>query len=58
MQARMLYTVEQAREQLAIGRTRFFDLIRGGEIESVKIGNSRRVPHEALVAYVEHLRNH
>ena len=32
------------------------ETIARGEIESVKIGWSRRIPHDALTAYIERLR--
>ncbi|HYY81854.1 MAG TPA: hypothetical protein VFD04_22120 [Actinomycetes bacterium] len=37
-------------------RSKLYDLLRAGAIESVHIGASRRVPVAALVAYVERLR--
>ena len=48
----LLLTVETAAEMLAIGRTRMFALIRDGDIPSVLIGRSRRVPFAALEKYV------
>jgi hypothetical protein len=33
-----------------------FELIARGEIESVKIGRLRKIPADALAAYVERLR--
>lgn len=53
---RLLLTPERAAEQLDIGRTTVYGLIAAGELESVRIGRSRRVPADALVAYVERLR--
>ncbi|WP_433361951.1 helix-turn-helix domain-containing protein [Actinoplanes sp. CA-142083] len=52
----LLLTPEQAAAQLGIGRTKMFALIGGGEVESVTIGRHRRVPTDALAAYVERLR--
>lgn len=48
----ILVTVERAAEMLAIGRTRMFALLRDGDIPSVLIGRSRRVPVAALEQYV------
>lgn len=42
---------------LAIGRTRVYELMATGELESVVIGRSRRVPCVALEAFVENLRH-
>jgi excisionase family DNA binding protein len=53
---RLLHPPEEAARLLAIGRSQLFELIARGEIESVKIGWSRRIPHDALTAYVERLR--
>ncbi|WP_433369057.1 excisionase family DNA-binding protein [Actinoplanes sp. CA-142083] len=52
----LLLTVEEAAEQLGIGRTKTFALISEGHIETVQIGRHRRVPSEALEAYVRRLR--
>jgi excisionase family DNA binding protein len=52
---RELLRVEEAAERLAIGRTRMFALIREHAVESVKVGRLRRVPADALTAYIRHL---
>lgn len=51
----LLLTVEAAAKELSIGRTRMYDLIGTGEIASVKVGGSRRVPYDELAAYVARL---
>lgn len=53
----LLLSPEQAAETLGFGRTRIYDLIRTGEIESHKVGRSRRIPRDALDEYVEKLRS-
>lgn len=53
---RLLLAPERAAERLDLGRTKIFELIATGELESVKIGRARRIPEEALVAYVARLR--
>jgi excisionase family DNA binding protein len=52
---RVLLTVEEAAEQLGIGRTTMFALIRDGAVESVQIGRLRRVPAAAIQAYAARL---
>ncbi len=52
----LLLTAEEAAAQLKIGRTKMFTLLVEGEVESVRIGRQRRVPAEALAAYVRRLR--
>ncbi|MFE9453098.1 excisionase family DNA-binding protein [Streptomyces sp. NPDC006739] len=54
--ALVLLTVEEAARRLRIGRTTCFRLVMSGEIESVTVGRLRRVPVDALSAYVAKLR--
>jgi excisionase family DNA binding protein len=51
----LLLKVEQVAYQLNESRATVYPKIMSGEIPSVKIGRSRRVPYAALVAYVENL---
>jgi excisionase family DNA binding protein len=52
---RILLSVEAAAEQLSYSRTRVYALLKTGEIESVKVGRLRRIPADALAAYVNRL---
>jgi excisionase family DNA binding protein len=52
----LLLTVEQAADLLQIGRTIMFRLIDNGEVESIKIGKLRRIPPDAIDAYIARLR--
>lgn len=52
----LLLTPEEAAEQLGVGRTTVYELMATSQVESVKIGRSRRIPREALVEYVLSLR--
>ena len=52
---RRMLTVEQAAEALNVGRTTMFALVKSGEIESVRIGYLRRIPADAIDAYVASL---
>ncbi len=45
---RILLTVTEAAQRLAVGRSQLYELLRRGEIVSVRIGRSRRVPVRAL----------
>jgi excisionase family DNA binding protein len=49
---RLLLTVPEAAEALAISRSKLYELIAAGLIRSVRIDGSRRVPIEALETYV------
>ncbi|MFY1703926.1 helix-turn-helix domain-containing protein [Micromonospora sp. WMMA1923] len=52
----LLLTPEQAAKQLGIGRATMYTLISSREVESVKIGRSRRIPQTAIAQYIEKLR--
>jgi excisionase family DNA binding protein len=52
---RLLYDLDQAAEMLSVSRRVVDRLIRDGELDSVKLGRRRLVPHEALEAYVARL---
>lgn len=54
---RVLLTVEEAGEQLGIGRTLLYKLIANGEIESIRIGRLRRVPTAAIQDYASRIVN-
>ena len=56
MSERLLLKPEEAAEVLGIGRSKLYELLAAGEIESVRIGSSRRVPMKGLHDYVERLR--
>ena len=49
---RLLLTVPEAAEALAISRSKLYELIAAGLVRSVRIDGSRRVPIEAVESYV------
>jgi excisionase family DNA binding protein len=51
----LLYTPEGAAARIATGRTTVYALMASGELRSIKIGRSRRIPAVALEEYVEKL---
>ena len=51
----MTLTVDEVAEQLRVGRTTVYRLLKTGELPSFCIGRSRRVSAEALHSYVEGL---
>lgn len=51
----MVYRVEEVARALRVGRTKVFDLIRAGELTSIKIGGSRRVPASSVQEYLSRL---
>lgn len=55
MATKKLYRVEEVAELLNVGRTKVFDLIRSGELGSVKVGGSRRITEKAIEDYIDSL---
>jgi len=52
---RLLYRVGEAAEMLGISRSKAWELVARGEIDSVKIDGARRIAPTALKAYVARL---
>ena len=52
---RVLLRPEEVAAMLGIGRSIVFELLRSGELRSVKIGKSRRIPTVAVYEYVDGL---
>jgi excisionase family DNA binding protein len=50
---RLLYSVPEAAELLDIGTSKAWELVARSEIESIKIDNSRKIPADALTAYIQ-----
>jgi len=51
----LLLTVEEAANLLRLGRTRVYELVMGGAIESVKVGRRRLVIRVGLERFVARL---
>lgn len=54
---KLLLKPEEAAELLSIGRSKVYELIGTGELASVRIGTSRRIPADALAEFVRELRS-
>ena len=52
---RLLMTVPEAADALAISRSKLYELIASGAIASIRIDGSRRIPLIALEEYVSKL---
>jgi excisionase family DNA binding protein len=50
---KILLRPEEAAQRLGVSRSVVYELIAEGRIESIRIGKSRRIPVEALLAFVE-----
>lgn len=44
----LLLRVDEAAEALALSRTKVYELMASGELESLKLGRARRIPITAL----------
>ena len=45
---RLVLTIPQVQQELCIGRSTVYQLIRSGQLETIHIGRSVRVPRTAL----------
>jgi excisionase family DNA binding protein len=52
---RLLLTVPEAAEALAISRSKLYELLTSGAVASIRIDGSRRVPLTALEQYITRL---
>ncbi len=52
----LLLKPEEVAECLGVGRSKVYELMGDGTLESVRIGSCRRVTTAAVKAYVESLR--
>jgi excisionase family DNA binding protein len=53
---KLLLTPTEAASALGIGRSKLYELLQTGELASVHIGACRRVPADALEAFLDSLR--
>jgi excisionase family DNA binding protein len=49
---RLLLTVPQAAEALAVSRSKLYELLASGALASIRIDGSRRIPLAVLEAYI------
>ena len=52
MEEKLVYTVEEAGKVLGIGRNKAYELARSGKMPVVPIGRQLRVPHQALMDWL------
>ena len=55
---KLLLKPEEAAEVLSIGRSKVYELMGSGELVSVRIGASRRIPADALFEFVDQLQRY
>ena len=51
-----LFTIDEAAAQLRVSRWSVYNLIRSGQLRTIKIGRRRLVPIDALTECLEHLK--
>lgn len=54
---KLLLTIDEAAELVGLGRSKLYELVRTGQIDSVKIGRARRVHIAAVRAFVDRLQS-
>ena len=52
-QFKLLFTNQEAAELLSVSPRHLFDLVRRGEINSIKSGNRNLFPKESLTGWIE-----
>ncbi len=53
---KLLLTPVEAARALGIGRSKVYELLSSGALDSVRIGSCRRVPADALHSFLVELR--
>ncbi len=52
-----LLTVKETCEILKCGQTRLYQFIKAGQLKSLQMGKSRRIPRSAINEFINTLRN-
>jgi excisionase family DNA binding protein len=52
---KLLLSPTEAAAHLSVGRSKIYELIRLGQLRSVKVGGCRRIPQSALAEFVSGL---
>ena len=50
-----LFTIDDVAHRTKLGRTTLFAILKSGELRSVKVGRSRRIPASALIEFIDRL---
>ena len=57
MEEKVLLTIDEAAQRLGIGRSHAYIFVMKGELPSVKLGRSRRIPAAAVDEFVRRLED-
>lgn len=52
---KLLYRIPEACDALGMGRSKLYELMKAGDIASVKDGTTRLIPAEAIEGYARRL---
>ncbi|TYQ10815.1 UNVERIFIED_ORG: excisionase family DNA binding protein [Gordonia westfalica J30] len=55
--SRRLLKPSAAFAMIEVGNTKGYELLKSGELRSVKIGSNRRIPEDAVTEYIERLEH-
>ena len=50
---KLLLKIPEAANRVSLGKTKFYSLVQSGDIRSVRIGRSVRIPADALREWIE-----
>jgi excisionase family DNA binding protein len=53
----LLYDIAGAGQVLSLGRSKIYELLKSGQLESIVIGRRRLIPADALATFVEEQRS-
>lgn len=53
---KLLYGIDEAGPMIGVRRSKIYELIASGDLESVKLGKRRLIPADSLAALVARLR--
>lgn len=56
MTDKLAYRIPEASDVSGIGRTKLYEEISSGRLESISVGRRRLIPADALEAYLNRLR--
>jgi excisionase family DNA binding protein len=50
---KQLVTMEEASQILSLGKTKLYEYIKSNELQSLKLGKSRRIVHSSIEAFID-----
>lgn len=49
---KLLYTIDESAKMLSVSRSTIYELIKDGELKSIKVGKSHRVTLQAMNEFI------